>query len=244
VIDLAFTGAEARECDVAVVIDVLRATSTITQALSAGYRRVLCTDSLELALSLRRPGRIIAGERDCLPPDGFDHGNSPFEVLEPAGEELVLTSSNGTSAILACARRAETVLLAAALNIAAVADAICERVNPADAAIQIVCAGGDGRPCIEDTFVAGRIASELSGERTDSVVIAQVLSDHFVNASAALHAGTHARKLSERGFSSDIVLCGRTSTLVVVPTVATVEDGVAVVVDTARVPAASRVADR
>ena len=67
-IDVAFTRADLRPADVAVVIDVLRATSTATQALAAGYRSVLCVESVEVALTLRGPGRVLAGERRCVRP--------------------------------------------------------------------------------------------------------------------------------------------------------------------------------
>src|ERR1022692_4173045 len=92
-IDVAFTRAEVRPADVAVVIDVLRASSTATQALAAGYRRVLFAESLPLALSLRRAGSVLAGERHCVMPAGFDQGNSPLEAAQPRGIDLVLATT-------------------------------------------------------------------------------------------------------------------------------------------------------
>jgi len=95
VIDVALTGDGARTADVAVVIDVLRATSTATQALAAGYRRVLCVGSIERAAQLRTGDRVLAGEQRCVKPPGFDQGNSPREALDRRGEELVLATTNG-----------------------------------------------------------------------------------------------------------------------------------------------------
>jgi 2-phosphosulfolactate phosphatase len=95
-IDVAFTCADLRSADVAVVIDVLRATSTVTEALAAGYRRVLCADSVERAAGLRAPGRVLAGERQCVKPPGFDHGNSPLEAMHRQGDGLAAVELDGT----------------------------------------------------------------------------------------------------------------------------------------------------
>ena len=100
-IDVALTRADLRAADVAVVVDVLRATTTATQALAAGYRSVLCAESVELALGLRGPGRVLAGERRCVAPPGFDQGNSPREAARRRGDELVLATTNGAPAIVA-----------------------------------------------------------------------------------------------------------------------------------------------
>ncbi|HET8979321.1 MAG TPA: 2-phosphosulfolactate phosphatase, partial [Solirubrobacteraceae bacterium] len=74
-IDVALTPADLTPAPVAVVIDALRATSTATWALAAGYERVLLTDTVERALTLRGPGRVLAGERGCVRPPQFDQGN-------------------------------------------------------------------------------------------------------------------------------------------------------------------------
>ena len=99
-IDVAFTPADARPREITVVIDVLRATSTIVRALDAGYQRVLCVPDLDAARALAGPGRVLAGERGCVRPPGFALGNSPADMAEPTGEELVLTTTNGVPAIL------------------------------------------------------------------------------------------------------------------------------------------------
>ncbi|MBN9622534.1 MAG: 2-phosphosulfolactate phosphatase, partial [Actinobacteria bacterium] len=98
-IDVAFSRPEIRPARVAIVIDVLRATSTATEALAAGYRRVLCAESIERARSLRGEERVLAGERHCVMPDGFDQGNSPREAAVRRGEDLILATTNGAPAI-------------------------------------------------------------------------------------------------------------------------------------------------
>src|ERR671933_1085888 len=97
-IDVALTPAVSAGAAVTIVVDVLRATSTIAQALAAGYERVLCCADVEEARALRASnGRVVlAGERLCVKIPGFDLGNSPREFLEPRGETVALTTTNGT----------------------------------------------------------------------------------------------------------------------------------------------------
>jgi 2-phosphosulfolactate phosphatase len=225
-IDVAITSAELRCAEVAVVIDVLRATSTITQALAAGYRRVICAESIERALALRGPGRILAGERDCLAPPGFDQGNSPREAAQRRGRELVLATTNGTPTILAAAKRARLVLCGCLLNLDAVRAAVLAEVDPARDAVALVCSGTDGRPALEDVYLAGRLSALLPGPRSDAARIAEAVSRAYPDALRALAASEDARTLVRVGQESDIELCARESTLDVVPRLAWVGDGI------------------
>ena len=89
-VHVAFTPAEAAAAPTAIVVDVLRATSTIAQALAAGYRRVLCVAELEDARAFRAelPDSLVGGERDAVRIEGFDVGASPREFLEPRGADV------------------------------------------------------------------------------------------------------------------------------------------------------------
>jgi 2-phosphosulfolactate phosphatase len=223
-IDVAFTRAELRAADVAVVIDVLRATSTATQALAAGYRQVLCAASIETARSLRRTGRVLAGERHCLMPPGFDQGNSPLDAARVHGRDLVLATTNGAPAIVAAAAGARTVLLACLLN----EDAVIARLRSVDGAdIQLVCAGTDGSPALEDTYAAGRICAALRGPRTDAARVAEAVAYAYETPAGALSAGADAQVLRAAGMSADIVCCARVSQLGCVPEVSRTRAGVA-----------------
>src|ERR671938_1957084 len=106
-VHVAFTPAEPVSVPVAVVVDVLRATSTIAQALAAGYRRVLCCREVEEARELRAelPDSLVGGEREAKRIEGFDVGASPREFLEPRAETLILSTTNGTRAVLETASR-------------------------------------------------------------------------------------------------------------------------------------------
>src|SRR5215813_1484442 len=101
-VHVAFTPDEEAAAPVGIVVDVLRATSTIAQALSAGYRRVWCCAEIEDARALRAetPGSLVGGERSAVQIEGFDVGASPREFLEPRAETLILSTTNGTSTIL------------------------------------------------------------------------------------------------------------------------------------------------
>src|SRR5712691_6924078 len=124
-VHVAFTPDEAASAPLGIVVDVLRATSTIAQALASGYRRVLCCAEIEEARALRTeiPDSLVGGERNAVRIEGFDVGASPREFLEPRAETLILSTTNGTRAILEAAERCEDVILGSLLNIAAVAQA-------------------------------------------------------------------------------------------------------------------------
>lgn len=226
VIDVAFTRSELRTADVAVVIDVLRATSTIVEALAAGYRTVACVDDVCHAARLRAPGRIIAGEQRCIKPPGFDLGNSPREAMSPLGDDLVLATTNGAPTIVAAAGHATQVLLASLLNLEATIQTLAEA---AELDLQIVCAGTDGAPALEDSYLAGRICQALDGERTDAALIAEAVAHRYPTSLEALAASADARVLSGAGLGADITHCARESTLSLVPRVLSAGNGTALV---------------
>jgi 2-phosphosulfolactate phosphatase len=224
VIDVAFTPAEARAADVAVVVDVLRATTTVTQALASGYRRVLCVDTLERALRMRARGRVLAGEQHGRRPAGFDRGNSPREVAHESAEELVLATTNGAPTIVETARLAPVVLLACLLNL----DAVCAQLDDVD--VQIVCSGTYGAVALEDVYVAGRLCAVLPGERTDAALVAEAVARAHPSAYDVLAASANARSLVEADLGDDIAFCARESVFNVVPRVERTRPGLAIVV--------------
>ena len=217
-VHVAFTPAETVRAPVAVVVDVLRATSTIVQALASGYRRVLCCAEIDEARELReRLGEgVLAGERLAQAIPGFDRGNSPAEFVETRGETVILTTTNGTRAIVAAAAGAETVLLGSLLNLAAVADA----AGDGGAAVEVVCAGVDGRFTLDDAYCAGRIAALLGGERSDAAEAAVRLAGSFANAGEGLRAAENPR---QEALGDDLAWCARESVLAIVPRLARLE---------------------
>jgi 2-phosphosulfolactate phosphatase len=215
-VHVAFTPAEEVSAPVGIVVDVLRATSTITQALAAGYRRVLCCAEIEEARAIAESegGAVLGGERRTVRIPGFDFGNSPGEFVEPAAETLVLTTTNGTRLLLAAAERCELVLVGSLLNLAAVAGAAGAQ-GVADVAV--LCAGVKGELALDDAYCAGRIASELGGDAADSAAAAMRLAASFQSAAEGLSASQSARNLQASGLADDIAYCARESVLPVVP---------------------------
>jgi 2-phosphosulfolactate phosphatase len=230
VIDVALTRADLRAASVAVVVDVLRATSTATQALAAGYRRVLCVETIERAIALRRPDRVLAGERHCMKPPGFDQGNSPIEARHRRGDELVLATTNGAPTIVAAASHAPHVLLACLLNLDAVIQTLRDGGDQAHRDVQIVCSGTDGALALEDLYLAGRLSAALpGGVRTDAALAAEAVAREFPTALEALAASSDADVLRQAGLTDDIAYCALESELEVVPSVVAASAGVAVI---------------
>jgi len=216
-VHVAFTPDEAGEAPIGIVIDVIRATSTICQALASGYERVFCTAEIEQARALREElgEGVLGGERQNVLIPGFDLGNSPREYLEPRDGPLILTTTNGTRAIVSAARRCERVLVASLLNLAALVGAARESGEDA----VVVCAGVQGTLALDDAFVAGRIVAELGWKRSDAAEAAARLAATWTGAEEAFRASRSGRNLMENApeLDEDIAFCARESALDVVP---------------------------
>lgn len=223
-IDVAFLGTNVRPAGTAVVIDVLRASSTITLALASGYERVRVAGTLEEGRDLRADHRVLAGEVNSEPADGFDLGNSPEETLEPRGTELVLATTNGAPAIVAAAEAADEVLVASLLNF----DAILRELGGSDDVL-FVCAGTNGRETIEDVYLAGRLSAALEGERRDGAQMAELVAASFRDAREALEASAGAVGVREAGLESDIAFCAQESIVDCVPRLTGMADGIAII---------------
>lgn len=210
-VHVAFTPAEAAAAPTAIVIDVIRATSTIAQALAAGYERVLCVAEIEQARALRAelPDSLVGGERDAVRIDGFDVGASPREFLEPRAGTLILSTTNGTRTIVAAAERCDEVLIGSLLNLDAVVAAARERGED----VAVICAGFEGAFAFDDAWCAGRFVHALGGERSDAAVAAAALAAAYPEAIAGLNARTYGPP----GLEEDIAFCARESVLDAVP---------------------------
>jgi 2-phosphosulfolactate phosphatase len=210
-VDVAFTPEEANRVPVGIVVDVLRATSTIVQALEGGYRSVFCCAEIEDARALREEvGGVLAGERRGLDLEGFDLGNSPRDFAQARAEALVLTTTNGTRAIVIAAARCNVVLVGALLNL----DAVAEAARELGEDVAIVCAGVEGRFTLDDAYCAGRIAAALGGERSDAAEAAVRLAASFATGEEALGASENPHR--DR-IEADIPWCARESVSTVVP---------------------------
>jgi 2-phosphosulfolactate phosphatase len=216
-VHVALTPDEAGEAPTGIVIDVIRASSTICQALASGYERVFCTAEVDEARTLRQElgDGLLGGERENVVVPGFDLGNSPREYLEPRGGTLILTTTNGTRAIVSAARRCRRVYVAALLNLAAVVEA----ARKAGEDVLVLCAGVQGTLALDDAFVAGRIVEELGWERTDAAEGAARLVTTWSGPDEAFRASRSGRNLMENApdLADDLAFCARESVLEVVP---------------------------
>jgi 2-phosphosulfolactate phosphatase len=208
---------------VAVVVDVLRATTTIVHALAAGCAAVRpCRDVDEarrLADGLPAGKVLLAGERGGRPLPGFELGNSPGEFT-PArcrGTTLVLTTTNGTAALLHAAA-ADRVLLAAFVNFSAA----CERLRREARPIHVVCAGDAGEVALEDALLAGALVEALCdqpGARlNDGARLAWDCYEHHgkcLEGALALSAG--GARLRALGYDDDIRAAARVDQFTLVP---------------------------
>ena len=196
-----------------IVVDVVRATSSIAQALAAGYERVLCCREIEEASMLRRDlgdTAVVGGERNGVVVEGFDVGASPREFAAgPRAATLILSTTNGTSTILTAVSRCELVLVGSLLNLGAVCDAA--RAHGGDVAI--FCAGFKGTFAFDDAYCAGRIVEELGGERSDAADAAARIAASF----ASPLDGLNARTYGPPGLEADIEYCAQVDLLRVVP---------------------------
>jgi 2-phosphosulfolactate phosphatase len=142
-----------------IVTDVLRATTTIINALANGCHQVLPQPSLDAARQAhaQTENSVMGGERGGKIVDGFHHGNSPLEYTREIieGKSLVLATTNGTIAMEHC-REAKRVLIGAMTNLGAIADRL-----PADEPVTIVCSGTDGHITSEDVLFAGALVERL-----------------------------------------------------------------------------------
>lgn len=194
----------------AIVIDVLRATTTIVHALAAGCKMVRPCGAIDEARKLAdqmRAGRVLlCGERDGLPLPGFDVGNSPREYTAAKchGTTLVLTTTNGTRALIR-ASEAERVLVGAFVNFSAV----CEQIQADPRPLHIVCAGSAGAVTLEDTLLAGAFVDfvcEIAEVRlNDSARLAwDCFENHGQVLLGALEISEGGANLRALGYDEDI----------------------------------------
>jgi len=228
-VDVAITPALAAGREppaIAVVIDVLRATSTIVTALDNGAVGVIPTRDADEALGIqRRLGRartLLGGERESKLIDGFDLDNSPAAYTHEKvnGKTVIFTTTNGSRALVEAARGKTLVLCAALLNRAAVATALAQRD---DEECVLVCAGNERALSFEDVLCAGALVDALQQiERhlliTDAARTAlTVWQAYGSRITTAMASSAHAKTLVRAGFSADIAACARLDTSTCVP---------------------------
>lgn len=233
-LDVALTPRDPLSAEVVIVVDCIRATTTIDRAVSSGYEQVFCVASVSEArrLAARLDGAVLGGERHGVAPKGFRLGNSPREYESPIGRVVVLTTTNGTRAILLAAREARHVLIGSVAGVDAVSECALELAQGEGIAIR--CAGVRGSPALDDVAVAGRFVERLTKvdrdlRPTDAGTLALAVSRAHPDIKTALAASQSARDLEGTGLEADVLDCARERLPVRVATAAAQSERVAVV---------------
>jgi 2-phosphosulfolactate phosphatase len=212
-VHVAFTPAEEGAAHVGIVVDVIRATSAIAQALASGYERVVCCAEIDEARALRAElgdEAVVAGERNGAAIEGFDLDASPRELATGVrAPTLILTTTNGTRAILTAASRCDVVFVGSLLNLGALAKAA--RVEGGDVAV--ICSGSEGAFALDDAYCAGRIVQGLAGVPTDAAIAADLVARAFPDPLAGLNARTHGSAVP----AEDVEFCAQVDLLTTVP---------------------------
>ena len=196
------------ENKVVVVVDILRATSSMITAFAYDVASITPVPTLADCRMLKEQGFVTAGERGGHKVDGFDLGNSPFEFMDHQlnGKDLAFTTTNGSQAILSVVN-ASNVLLGAFLNLSATADFLRHQ----NESVLILCAGWKGKFNIEDTLYAGALAGLLQDEfvyEDDATLAAASLYEQASSDLLAyLKKGSHAQRLEGFENHRDLEFC-------------------------------------
>ena len=188
--------------DVAIMVDVLRASTTITVAMQ-NFSKIIPVKSIEEARSLAKEyNAILAGERRGTAIEGFDTGNSPIEISKFMGDILVITTSNGTRIMNGMKAK---VLVGSFVNAKAVAK---KALDLAEDHIEIVMAGVEGKFAIEDFLGAGEIISNIFNHELDEMALASYMASCDKNiVNEAVKNSRSSQRLSEIGLSDDVDFC-------------------------------------
>lgn len=211
VISADYINKEALKGKVAVVIDILRATSVMTTALGNGAKCIIPTLTVEEAFEKKKElgGKaLLGGERQAKRIDGFDFSNSPLEFTREnvEGKTIIMSTTNGTRA-LTLSSDADTILIAAMLN----AKAIAKKLIKINKDIIIINAGTNGAFSIDDFICGGYIISEIekstSCDLTDIAKVAKDIYDENSDVKEYIKNATHYEVLKSLNLEADIEYC-------------------------------------
>lgn len=206
--------------DIAVVIDVLRATSAICTAIEYGVDRIIPVSSIEEAAEYKKKGYLVGAERGGQIVEGFDLGNSPYSYMDPAlkGKTIVLTTTNGTKTIN-IAKDMPTVVIGSLCNL----DSLCKWLLDQNQNILVMGSGWKDKFNLEDTICAGAIADQLlsSGkfysDEDSSIASVFIYRSARENMFSFLKASSHRRRLRSLNLNEDIKYCLTPNTIESIP---------------------------
>lgn len=218
--------------DAWLVIDLLRASTTIVSWFEKGGKEIYPEASVDSALELKRRmvtnPPLLMGERNAVPPEGFDKGNSPLEITEEITKKYptaIMATSNGTKGLLKAIATGAAVYVACARNSFYAVDIALTHGSH----IGILCAGRLGRPALDDTICAGMMAERIcraapNAVMSDGANMARMIWKSYSNLESGVRSSDHAKFLEKIGFSDDIKFCCRQDTTACVPELKEVAD--------------------
>ncbi len=196
-----------------VVIDILRASSTICVAFETGVNKVLPVAGIEECLLFKDFDFLIAAERNAVKVPAFDMGNSPFEFQNPllVGKNIAFTTTNGTKALkMAKAQGAKEILIGSFLNLSA----LCKQIEALQLDVVLLCAGWKDKYNLEDSLFAGAVAAHLSDHfaKNDDACIAAIAlyENHANNLDVIIRKSSHANRFQMLHMhTDDVAFCSQ-----------------------------------
>ncbi len=197
------------ENSIVVVIDILRATSSITYGIENGAEAIIPVMNVEDCLAYADQGYLLAAERNGEVVEGYDFGNSPFSYTaeKVAGKTIVLTTTNGTKAMHLAQERAYQVIVGSFLNLSA----ICDYLKKENKDVLLLCAGWKDNFNLEDTLFAGAVVEQLQGDFTvgddSSVAALDMYQLAKGDLRGYLQKSSHNHRLIKLNIEEDVRFC-------------------------------------
>lgn len=212
-----------------IILDVLRATTTMTIALANGAKEIIPAENIAMAVRVAKGSKnnLLCGERNGKIVDGFNLGNSPLEYTPEVVKDksLIFSTTNGTLALIK-SKFAKTCLLCSFINISAIVD----YVNSIDEDFTIICSGKLNDFCLEDAVCAGMILSKLSSGRNLEMRDSEIAALNLCNDLAMLlnvpsqekilrlfNLSEHGKYLVQIGFEQDLDICSKIDSYPFIP---------------------------
>jgi len=197
------------EDSIVVVIDILRATSSMVYGIDNGATAIIPVAQVEDCLAYAKDGFLLAAERNGEVVEGYNFGNSPFSYTaeKVSGKTVVLTTTNGTKALHMARATAKQVVIGAFLNLSA----LCEWLKAQDSNILLLCAGWKDNFNLEDTLFAGAVVNELAKDFVLSDDAGVAAEDLYLmakdNLRAYINKSSHSHRLAKLNIEEDVKFC-------------------------------------
>lgn len=209
----------AIENSIVVVIDILRATSSIVYGIDNGAQAIIPVAQVEECMNYADKGYLLAAERNGEVVEGYDFGNSPFSYTagKVAGKTIVLTTTNGTKALHLARKRASQVVIGSFLNL----EALCEWLKTQEKDVLLLCAGWKDQFNLEDTIFAGAVVNQLRNRFTHYDDASVAAEDLYLLAKddlrAYIHKSSHSHRMVALNIEEDVKFCLQTNICQTIP---------------------------